>query len=174
MLCTLLPLMPLLGVGHTLGIRSDLTTGHKVIAFTAKDRAGKTVHFPGDFKGRVVLLDFWSTQCGPCMAEAPNIVKVYRGQHAKGFDILGISLNDKQSIKTLSAEMKTKGIVWDQITDDKYWDSPVVKLYQVEQIPQAFLVDGSTGKILGQGEEILGPHLLPAVQKALRSHRAKA
>ncbi len=167
MITVLLSLSLLTPQQSTIG--PNLTAGNKAISFTATDKNGKTVHFPRDFRGKIVMLDFWGPLCGPCMEEAPNIAQVYNKEHKKGFDILGISLNNKDSLKTWRSVAKSKGMTWDQVTDDKYWQSKVVKLYGVEEIPQAFLVDGSTGKIIAQGNDIRGPQLLPAVQKALRS-----
>src|SRR5437016_12598023 len=71
--------------------------GDKVISFTTTTTDGKKVVFPDDFKGKVVLLDFWATWCGPCMGEAPNVVAVYKKYHEKGFEILGISLDNKDT-----------------------------------------------------------------------------
>ena len=145
----------------------DLSAGHKCISFTAKDTSGKTVHFPEDFKGKVVMLDFWATWCGPCMGEVPNVVKTYNKLHDQGFEILGISLDNTDTIKNLVPVTKQKGMTWDQIADGKYWNAEVAQTYGVEAIPQAYIIDGDTGMILAQGDEIRGDQLLPAVQKAL-------
>ena len=147
--------------------------GSKVVSFTATDSSGKTVHFPEDFKGKVVMLDFWATWCGPCMGEVPNVVSVYNQMHGKGFEILGISLDNEQTLKAIGPVTKEKGMTWDQVADGKYWNAAVAKLYGIQSIPAAFIVDGDTGMILSEGEAIRGDSLLPAVQKALGAKNQK-
>jgi len=141
--------------------------GTKVISFTATDTSGKTVHFPDDFRGKVVMLDFWATWCGPCMGEVPNVVKVYNQMHDKGFEILGISLDNKDTIKQIVPVTQKEGMTWNQIADGKFWDADIAKLYGIRAIPAAFIVDGNTGKVVAEGEAIRGDALLPAVTSAL-------
>ena len=151
----------------------DLTAGHKAIKFTATDVRGKTVHFPSDFKGKIVLLDFWATWCGPCMGEVPNVVNTYKAMHRNGFEILGISLDNSQTRKSVGRVTKAKGMTWDQVSDGKYWEAAVAKLYGVVSIPQAYIVNGTTGVIVAEGDGIRGENLLPAVQKALNAASRK-
>ena len=103
----------------------------------------------------------------------PNVVSVYNQLHGKGFEILGISLDNAQSLKNIAPVTKDKGMTWDQVADGKYWDAAVAKLYGIQSIPAAFIVDGDTGIILSEGEAIRGENLLPAVQKALGAKSPK-
>ena len=152
-------------------VPASFAVGRKVTPFTAVDRSGKTVHFPEDFKGKVVMLDFWATWCGPCMGEVPNVVSVYNQTHPQGFEILGISLDNAQTISKIPSVTKDNGMTWDQVADGKYWDAAIAKLYGIQSIPAAFIVDGDTGMILAEGENIRGGKLLPAVQKALSARK---
>ncbi|MFO1483335.1 MAG: redoxin domain-containing protein [Verrucomicrobiaceae bacterium] len=139
----------------------------KAKSFEATSTAGAKVSFPGDYKGKVVMLDFWATWCGPCVAEVPNLASVYTDLHAKGFEVLGVSLDNERTKDRLAAFTKDKGMVWTQICDGKGWDADLAKLYEVRAIPACFLVDGSTGKVLAKGSELRGASLRPAVEKAL-------
>jgi thiol-disulfide isomerase/thioredoxin len=144
-----------------------LTAGHKALTFTATDVHGKKVHFPADFKGKIVLLDFWATWCGPCMEEVPNIVKTYKQFHPKGFEILGISLDRGATIKDIKPVTKDQHMSWDQVVDGPKFTT--ARSYQIETIPHAFIVNGTTGKIIAEGDAIRGDALVAAVQKAMGS-----
>lgn len=106
-------------------------------------------------KGKVVLVDFWASWCGPCRAENPNIVAAYRKYSPKGFDIYSVSL-DKDGEKWKQAIQKD-GLIWQShVSDLKFWQSPVVQLYNFNAIPTNVLID-KQGKILAKnlrGEEL--------------------
>ncbi|MES2680375.1 MAG: redoxin domain-containing protein [Bacteroidota bacterium] len=90
-------------------------------------------------KGKVVLIDFWASWCGPCRKEMPNVVKAYAKFKNKGFEIYGVSL-DKDKESWLEA-VKSDGITWPQVSDLQFWNSEVVKLYSIEGIPYTVLLD---------------------------------
>jgi peroxiredoxin len=148
----------------------DLSPGKKAPAFTGKLATGKTVKFPNDYKGKVVLLDFWATWCGPCVAEIPNVVQAYEKYHEKGFEVLGISLDKEDSEQKLAAFTKKKDMPWPQVYDGKFWQAEVAKLYGINSIPHMLLVDGDTGVILAD-KTIRGEALAPAIEKALASKK---
>ena len=107
---------------------------------------GKEVKL-SDFRGKVVLIDFWASWCGPCRRENPNVVRVYNKFKDKGFEILGVSL-DKSKSKWISAIEKDK-LTWPHVSDLKGWGSVHAKDYGVTGIPQTFLVN-EKGEIIAK------------------------
>jgi thiol-disulfide isomerase/thioredoxin len=137
----------------------DVLVGKTVPAFTAKDLAGNTVNFPGDFKGKIVMLDFWATWCAPCMAEVPTVVAAYNQHHTSGFEILGVTLDqatDGDKVKKVTADHQ---MAWPELFGDAGKSHAVADMFSVNAIPSAFLVDGTTGKILAVGNDLRGEGL---------------
>lgn len=161
---------------HALSLLSVLLAFHFTLAaddaasaksFEAVNTAGAKVSFPQDYKGKIVMLDFWATWCGPCVAEVPNLTKVHADLRAKGFEVLGISLDSEKTKDRLAQFTKDKGMTWPQICDGKGWEAELAKVYEVRSIPACFLVDGTTGRLIAKGTELRGASLRPTVEKAL-------
>jgi peroxiredoxin len=108
--------------------------------FSAPDPSGKMVSLK-QCMGKVTLIDFWASWCNPCRAENPNNVALYNEFHAKGLNIIGVSL-DKDGAKWKEAIAKDK-LAWPQISNLKYWDEPIRVTYGVESIPATFLLDAN-------------------------------
>jgi len=143
----------------------DLSVGKAALAFEAKTMDGKALKFPGDYKGKVVLVDFWATWCGPCMREVPNVVEAYEKYHSKGFEILGITLDNAEADAKIKSVTEDKHMTWTQVYDGKGWGARIAELYGIHSIPRAILVDGDSGKILASA--VRGDDLGQAVEKAL-------
>lgn len=115
---------------------ADLKTKPVELKFTAVD--GKEIDL-AKLRGKVVLIDFWATWCGPCVAELPNVLKAYEKLHDKGFEIVGISLDQDQS--KLEAFTKEKGMKWAQYFDGKGWQNDISTRFGIQSIPAMWLVD---------------------------------
>ena len=110
---------------------------------------GKTVKL-SDYvgKGKVVLVDFWASWCGPCRREMPNLVEAYAKYKNKNFEIVGVSLD--QSADAWKEAIKKLNITWPQMSDLKGWQNEGAQLYAVNSIPHTMLVDAD-GTILARG-----------------------
>jgi len=96
-------------------------------------------------RGKVVLVDFWATWCPPCRGEVPNVVAAYQKYHDKGFEIVGVSLDqDKDALMSFT---KDHGMVWPQYFDGLGWDNAVSKSFGIQSIPAMWLV-GKDGKLI--------------------------
>ncbi len=145
----------------------DHRVGRRITPFVATDMRGRSVRFPEDYRGKVVLLDFWATWCGPCMTEVPNVVEVYKAQNPRGLEILGVSLDDSGQDAAVRAVLDKQGMSWPQIYEGGGWQARLAKLYAIDGIPAGFLVDGNTGLILAVSGSLRGGGLARAVQTAL-------
>lgn len=121
-----------------LAVLKNSQVGSPAPEFSMNDADGNPIAL-SSFKGKYVLIDFWAAWCGPCRAENPNVVAAYKKFNKKGFDILGVSLDDNKD-KWLEA-IKKDGLTWTQVSDLKGWANAAAKLYGVNSIPHSVLLD---------------------------------
>jgi len=126
---------------------SKLAVGSEAPQIVLNDPNGVSVPL-ASLRGKVVLIDFWASWCKPCRIENPNVVRLYNRYKDQGFEIYGVSL-DKNKNNWVSA-IKQDGLEWPQVSDLQFWNSSVVKLYDIKSIPQTYLID-EYGIIIAKG-----------------------
>jgi peroxiredoxin len=149
----------------------DHSAGKPITAFKATTTDGKALSFPESYKGKIVLMDFWATWCGPCMAEVPNLVSVYEEFHGQGMEVLGISLDRADSLEKIREVTGKHRMTWPQVYDGKYWQAEIAELYVVKAIPAVYLVDGDTGLVITD-KGLRGEALRGTIEKALADKKA--
>lgn len=117
---------------------------------------------PENYRGKILLIDFWASWCGPCRKENPNVVKMYNKHKDQGFDILGVSL-DKQHNRWAGA-VKKDNLQWTHVSDLRGWQNAVAQQYGVRSIPATVLLDRE-GRIVARN--LRGPALEAKVAELL-------
>ena len=117
---------------------NTIAEGHAFPTLEFAGLSGDQVNL-ANLKGKVVLIDFWATWCGPCRSVMPDLVETYKEYHDQGFEIIGISLDKDQS--QLEKYMQDMGITWQQYYDGLGWSNKIAKRFGVRGIPHIVLVD---------------------------------
>jgi len=149
----------------------DLEVGKPALEFTATTMDGTSIDFPKHYAGKLVMLDFWATWCGPCIGEIPNMKKAYSDWHEEGFEILGISFDRADMEEKIKTFLEEKELPWSQIYDGKYWDATLGLMHDVSGIPFVLLVDGDTHQILATAKELRGKGLSDFIGEQLKKKK---
>jgi len=142
-------------------VREHLAVGMAFPRLNEKDVYGKPLSL-AEYRDKVLLIDFWATWCMPCVDEMPVLLQTYRKYHGKGFEIIGISLDNDQM--RLTGFIHEKGVPWQQYFDGLGWKNRLAVKYGITSIPATYLLDRE-GKIIGK--DLRGDELEKAVARAL-------
>lgn len=135
-------------------LRSVVMAGMEAPDIVMADTAGVTRRL-SDLRGKVVLIDFWASWCGPCRRENPNVVRMYQKYHGQGFEVFSVSLDNSRD-KWVQA-IEKDNLLWpNHVSDLKGWSSAAGRLYGISAIPATVLVDRD-GKVLARN--LRGPQL---------------
>ena len=149
--------------GHNHAAPPSPAVGEKAENFTTETMSGKKIELHESYKGKLVLIDFWATWCGPCVREIPHLVEANEKYGQKGLVILGVTLDGPRiPAEKVTAFTEKNDMPWEQIYDDA---REIAQAYQVSSIPTPILIDGDSGKILALRGELRGASLDEALSK---------
>lgn len=144
---------PGLSVKNKIDNFKSISEGNVAPDFSGPTPDGKTLSLKQSL-GKVTIIDFWASWCGPCRKENPNVVALYNEFHAKGLNIIGVSL-DKDAAKWKEAIAKD-GLTWNHVSNLQFWTDPIAVLYNIKSIPATYILD-EKGVIIAtnlRGEEL--------------------
>ena len=125
-------------ISEHVDILKSVDIGQPMVDIVMEDTLGNTLKL-SDLKGKLILVDFWASWCGPCRRENPNVVKLYNDFKDKNFEIFGVSFDDKDD--RWKKAIQDDGLTWVHVSDLKGWNSAAGKLYGVRSIPHTVLIN---------------------------------
>jgi peroxiredoxin len=140
-------------IANYIKLNKEPKIGEQFVDFKMSDPNGKSKRL-SDLKGKTILLEFWSSSCGPCLLENTNLVKTYKRFKTKGFEVFAVSL-DQDKNSWLQA-IEKGNLNWEHVSDLKGFDNEASLIYGVNGIPDNFLID-KNGIIIGRnlrGDEL--------------------
>lgn len=136
------------GLAGVISQAKQNATGYVLADFSQADTSGKAVSL-SSFRGKYVLVDFWASWCGPCRMENPNVVAAYNRFKDKNFTVLGVSLDRPGHKDDWLKAIHDDGLTWTHVSDLQFWSNAVAQQFQIQSIPQNFLVDPE-GKLVAR------------------------
>lgn len=134
-------IMVIIGVGCVV---AQPSIGQQAYEIKLPDIKGKTLKL-SDERGKIVLIDFWASWCGPCRKANPDLAALYSKYKNKGFEIFGVSIDDEK--RAWKKAIQSDRINWKQVNSPGGWDAAVAVEWKLEQIPASFLID-QQGKVI--------------------------
>lgn len=128
--------------------RANTNIGKIAPDFSAPTPNGEMLSL-NDIKGKATIIDFWASWCRPCRVENPNVVKVYEKYHDKGLEIISVSLDKNGQKNRWLKAIEDDNLQWHHVSNLKFWNEPVAKMYNVSSIPATFILD-ENGKIVAK------------------------
>lgn len=129
-----------------IALNEDIKTGDQFIDFAMPSSTGQPVKL-SDFTGKFILLEFWSSTCGPCRKENPNLVRLYQQYKERGFEILGVSQDERETLwrKAINADQ----LPWPQVSELNGYNNTAAMIYGVYEMPTNYLID-KEGRIIAK------------------------
>ncbi|MBM3414230.1 MAG: TlpA family protein disulfide reductase [Bacteroidetes bacterium] len=146
----------------TLGVFAQALRQEPASDFKLPNGKGDSIAL-SQFRGKVVLLDFWASWCGPCRVANKHLVKIYPNYRNKNIIFLSVSLDEKP-IDWLNAVKKDK-LSWVQLIDKKAWNSSVAAAWDVDSLPSTFLID-QEGNVMARN--LMGSAVESEIDKLLK------
>lgn len=133
---------------YRLEAQKNLEIGMVAPNFTSTTPNGEKLVL-NDIKGKATIIDFWASWCRPCRIENPNVVRVYEKYHDKGLEIISVSLDKAGQKERWLKAIEDDKMNWHHVSNLKFWNEPVARLYRVNSIPATFILD-KDGKIVAK------------------------